>query len=62
MIDHKVLFDTIDTLNSQFIEKCINVSKLQSPTDYKEGVDKVGNYFYEYAKKWVGKPKCSSSR
>lgn len=51
MIDHKVLFDTIDTLNSEFIEKWINVSKLQSPTDYKEGVDKVGNYFYEYAKK-----------
>lgn len=46
----KKLFDTIDSLNDEFITHWINISNIESPTNYKPGLDKIGEYFIEYAK------------
>lgn len=45
------LFEKIDELNESYYkvwEECCNI---ESPTNFKEGVDAVGNYFAEIAKK-----------
>ena len=51
MNDCKKLFDTIDNLKEEFISHWINISNIESPTLFKEGLDKVGQYFIDYAKK-----------
>ncbi len=43
------LFGIIDELKEEYIQFLIDVCNIESPTDYKEGVDRVGNYFAEKA-------------
>lgn len=43
------LFGIIDDLKEEYIQFLIDVCNIESPTDYKEGVDRVGNYFAEKA-------------
>lgn len=45
------LFNRIDELNEQYLDILEDVCNIESPTAFKEGVDKVGNYFVELAKK-----------
>lgn len=45
------LFDEIDKLNDQYIRIWEEVCNIESPTHFKEGVDKVGNYFVKLAEK-----------
>lgn len=49
------LFETIDSLNDEYIQFLIDVCSIESPTDYKEGVDQVGDYFSDKAaqKGWL---------
>ncbi|MBQ8189797.1 MAG: M20/M25/M40 family metallo-hydrolase, partial [Lachnospiraceae bacterium] len=44
------LFARIDALEKKYIDFLIDVCKIESPTEYKEGVDRVGRYFIEKAK------------
>ncbi len=48
---HKQLFEIIDSLEEEFIGIWADVGNIESPTCFKEGVDAVGNYFADYAKK-----------
>lgn len=48
MTDNR-LFDEIDSLYEGFLKVWIDVCNIESPTDYKEGVDKVVDYFAEFA-------------
>ena len=41
-MDHKVLFDEIDRLYPDYLKVWEDVCNIESPTIYKEGVDKVG--------------------
>ncbi len=43
------LFETIDTLQKEYINFLIDVCNIESPSDYKEGVDRVGRYFIDKA-------------
>lgn len=43
------LFLEIDKLNEQYLKIWEDVCNIESPTDYKEGVDAVGNYFVKLA-------------
>ena len=45
------LFKKIDEIKDGFVDMLEAVSDIESPTDYKAGVDSVGNYFIEYAKR-----------
>ncbi|GEM_PF-196881 len=47
----KDLFDTIDSYKDEFINIWKDIVEIESPTSYKEGVDRVGQYFKDYAKK-----------
>ncbi len=51
MLDHKKLFDALSALEPEFIEHWVNICNIESPTEYKAGVDAVGKYFCDYAKK-----------
>lgn len=44
------LFETIDEMYDKYLDIMEDVCNIESPTDYKEGVDKVGAYFIEKAK------------
>ena len=44
------LFNIIDSINDKYLDFLEDVCNIESPTDYKEGVDKVGKYFIEKAK------------
>ena len=48
------IFEIIDSLNDDYIKIWEDVVKIESPTLYKEGVDKAGNYFKTLAenKNW----------
>ncbi len=50
----KKLFDTIDKLENKYLDILEDVCNIESPTDCKEGVDAVGNYFIKMAseKNW----------
>lgn len=48
----KELLKNIDDISQDFIQKWIDVANIESPTDYKEGNDKVGQYFIDVAKKY----------
>jgi len=45
------VFEKIDELNSEYIKIWEDVSNIESPTSCKEGIDKVGEYFADLAKK-----------
>lgn len=47
----KELFDVIDSLSERYIDVLEDVSNIESQTIDKEGVDKVGKYFIEEAKR-----------
>ena len=49
-MDHKLLFEEIDRLYPQYLKVWEDVCNMESPTLYKEGVDKVGEYFINMAK------------
>ena len=44
------LFETIEILEQEYLKFLVDVCDIESPTDYKEGVDNVGKYFIEKAK------------
>lgn len=44
------LFNEIDKLSDKYIKVWEDVCTIESPTNYKEGVDKVGDYFIAMAK------------
>ena len=44
------LFEQIDALNDEYLQVWEDVCNIESPTDYKEGVDAVGKYFIDRAK------------
>lgn len=44
------LLKTIDSLEEEYLQFLIDVCNIDSPTDYKIGVDKVGDYFINKAK------------
>lgn len=46
----KQLFETIENLNSHYLDILEDVCNIESPTDFKEGVDAVGTYFLKLAK------------
>jgi len=50
MDDFNALFSEIDSLNDEFISFWIDVASIESPTEFKQGVDAVGEYFCRYAK------------
>ena len=43
------LFARLDELEREYLKFWIDVCKIESPTEYKEGVDRVGAYFIEKA-------------
>lgn len=43
------LFETIDSLKDEYINFLTDICNIESPTEYKEGVDSVGKYFIEKA-------------
>lgn len=49
------LFKTIDSLNDEYIKFLVDICTIESPTEYKEGVDRVGEYFVNKAneKGWL---------
>lgn len=49
-MDHKKLFDEIDSLSQRYIDFWCDVCNIESPSSCKEGVDAVGEYFINKAK------------
>ncbi len=47
----KKVFDKIDSLNDEFVNVWEDVCAIESPSDYKEGVDEVGRYFMKLSEK-----------
>lgn len=47
---YNTLFNKLDALEQKYIQFWIDVCKIESPTEYKEGVDRVGAYFIDKAK------------
>ena len=54
------LFERIVELEKEYINFWIDVCKIESPTEYKEGVDRVGRYFMEKSAAPAGRLKCRS--
>ena len=50
-MDHNALFEEIDRLYPRYVRIAEDVCNIDSPTNYKEGVDAVGNYFIDMARK-----------
>lgn len=48
---HNKYFEAIDKLYNEYVGFWQDVCNIESPTEYKAGVDAVGNYFAEWAKK-----------
>ena len=44
------LFETIDALKEKYLNVLSDICNIESPTDYKEGVDRVGKYLMAIAK------------
>lgn len=49
-MDCKQVFSVIDNMNDRYCDLWEKVCNIESPTDYKKGVDEVGNVFLEMAK------------
>lgn len=39
------LFETIDNLKEELLEHWINISNIESPANYKKGLDEIEEYF-----------------
>ena len=50
MTDLNKLLSEIDRLNDEFIKFWVDFANIESPTEYKEGVDKASGLFIDYAK------------
>ena len=50
-MNHNKLFELIDKTSKEYLSVWEDVCNIDSPTDYKEGVDKVGSYFTDLAEK-----------
>lgn len=50
-ISYETIFNKIDELKDDFINIWKEVVEIESPTKFKEGVDKVGSYFIDYGSK-----------
>jgi len=50
-MDMAKLSEILDSIESEYIEFLTDICDIESPTDYKEGVDAVGKYIIEKAKK-----------
>lgn len=48
-MDHKLIFHIIDQKKEEYINVWKEVCDIESPTNFKEGVDAVGNYFIHKA-------------
>ncbi len=46
----KKLFDKIDSLENEYIEFLVDICNIESPSNYKKGVDEVGEYICEKAR------------
>ena len=51
MIAREALFEEIEKEHAKYRKFWEDVCNIESPTDFKEGVDKVGSYFADLAKK-----------
>ena len=49
-MDRKVLLDEVDNLYERFLSVWADVCNIESPTNFKEGVDACGKYFIDFAK------------
>ena len=49
-MDCSRIFDTIDKLNDRYVDVWEDVINIESPSNFKEGVDAVSNYFIELSK------------
>ena len=50
-MDMKKLFEIIDAKKDEYLSFLKDITEIESPTTYKEGIDAVGSYFIERAKK-----------
>ena len=50
-MNYKEIFDLVEKTSKEYIPVWEDVCNIESPTEYKEGVDKVGNYFADLARK-----------
>ena len=48
-MNHQELFDLVEETSKEYLSVWEDVCNIESPTDYKVGVDKVGNYFADLA-------------
>ncbi len=51
-MSHEKLFNVIDDINDEFIQKWIDISNIESPTECKEGNDKIAEYFLNVAREY----------
>lgn len=51
LLNHQELFDLVKKTSKEYLSIWEDVCNIESPTDFKEGVDKVGSYFADLAKK-----------
>ena len=51
LLNHQELFDLVEKTSKEYLSVWEDVCNIESPTDFKEGVDKVGSYFADLAKK-----------
>ena len=51
MAIHNDVFETIDNMTPEFIKFWEDIGNIESPTNFKAGVDAVGDYFASYAEK-----------
>ncbi len=50
-MDYEIVKEKISELNEKFVKVWEDVCNIESPTNYKEGVDKVANFFADMASK-----------
>ena len=50
-MNYKEIFNLVEKTSEEYIPVWEDVCNIESPTDFKEGVDKVGSYFADLAKK-----------
>ena len=59
---YEKLFLEIDNLKEKYLDILEDVCNIESPTDYKEGVDRVGRYFIKLAEERGWKVEVSSQK